>query len=246
MITIALSKATGSPKYAHYAEWLKATDAEISIIDLWGKPIEECLGILENVHGLVLTGGADIHPERYGKPERISECHLEPERDTHEFALFEKAQELLLPILAICRGAQLVNVALGGTLYIDIPTDYVADTEHRSKDGIDSTHGLHVEAGSLLRKISKSDNGSINSAHHQAVEYLSPLLRKSALSEDGLIEAFEWNVLHGRGFLLGVQWHPERMDYTNPFSLPIAQHFLYEAESYQLLVQGVKKIIDSE
>ncbi|MBN8573819.1 MAG: gamma-glutamyl-gamma-aminobutyrate hydrolase family protein, partial [Candidatus Kapabacteria bacterium] len=82
--------------------------------------------------------------------------------------------------------------------------------------------------------------------HHQAVEYLSPLLRKSALSEDGLIEAFEWNELHGRGFLLGVQWHPERMDYTNPFSLPIAQHFLYEAESYQLLVQGVKKIIDSE
>lgn len=246
MITIALSKATGSPKYIHYTEWLQTANPEITTIDLWGKSIEECTSILENVHGLVLTGGADIHPERYGKEERLSECHIEPERDTHEFALFEKAQELQLPILAICRGAQLVNVALGGSLMIDIPTDYASDTEHRSKGGNDSNHGVQVEAGSILRKICKADNGIINSAHHQVTDTLSPLLRKAALSEDGLIEAFEWNELHGRGFLLGVQWHPERMDYSNPFSLPIANHFLYEAESYQLLVQGKKNIKEME
>lgn len=235
---IALSKASGSDSYINYIEWLKAADESIEIIDLTQKPFDEAISILENVHGLVLTGGADIHPERYGKSERLDECHIEPERDTLEFALFEKAKELNLPILAICRGAQLVNVALGGTLFIDIPTDYITDTEHRKRESKDSRHGLEVEAGSLLKKITKTNSGTVNSAHHQAVENLSTLLRKSAKSEDGLIEAFEWNESIGKGFLLGVQWHPERMEYDNPFSLAIAQHFLYEAESYQLLVQG--------
>ncbi len=242
---IALSKASGSPKYAHYTEWLKSADPTVEIIDLWNKPFDEAISLLETVHGLILTGGADIHPERYGKVERIDECHIEPKRDTLEFALFEKARDLTLPVLAICRGAQLVNVALGGTLYVDIPTDYISDTEHRSREGNDSRHGLTVESGSLLKKITRLNEGTINSAHHQAVEVLSTLLRSAAKSEDGLNEAFEWNETHGKGFLLGVQWHPERMESDNPLSLPIARHFLYEAESYGLLVQGKKYIKES-
>lgn len=239
---IALSKASGSPKYQHYIDWLKEVDSEVETCDLSVMGFDEALATLENTQGLILTGGADVHPERYNKSERLNECHIEPERDTLEFALFEKARELSLPILAICRGSQLVNVALGGTLYIDIPTDYVSDTEHRSREGKDSFHGLTVEPGSLLKKISRSNEGEVNSAHHQAVEHLAPSLRCSARSEDGLVEAFEWNENNSKGFLLGVQWHPERMDYKTPYSLPLASHFLYEAEAYKSLLHGKKAI----
>jgi putative glutamine amidotransferase len=239
---IALSKTTGSPKYIHYFEWLRSVDPTIELIEMDNYPeIEQCISILNECSGIVFTGGADVNPERYGQGSRLSECHIDQQRDEREFAMAQHALEQKLPILGICRGAQLLNIAAGGTLFIDIPTDVYTDTEHRSigQEGNrqDSYHDVETQPGSLLRKITRQDKGIINSAHHQSVKELSAQFKPAAISSDGIIEAFEWADSEGKAFLLAVQWHPERMDFGNPFSLRIASHFLYEAEAYTLLIR---------
>ncbi len=231
---IAISRASGTPKYAKYEEWLRAAGAECEILDLYADQ-EHALEKLRECSGLILTGGPDVQPDKYGKADRLEDCFIDAERDTLEFAVIEQAQEMKIPILGICRGAQILNVALGGTLIVDIPSDFYSDIEHRSTKEGDSHHPLNVAGGSLIKKICRVTDGEINSAHHQAVEHLAENLRMSAQSPDGIIEAFEWNDPAGKPFLLGVQWHPERMDYDNPLSLPIARHFLFEVEANWML-----------
>jgi putative glutamine amidotransferase len=167
-------------------------------------------------------------------------------RDAMEFAVAQAAIDANMPVLAICRGMQLLNVLYGGTLYADVPSQRQQATngqlppgavEHRKVDGVDGQHHLIVEPGSLIRRITRATEGPINSAHHQAVDQLANMFTASATSDDGLIEALEWGdaALGGKPFLLAVQWHPERMDWDSPFSLPIARHFVQEAAAYHLL-----------
>lgn len=234
---IGISKASGSPNYAKYEEWLRTADSLVECIDLSLLPINQATEILTTCSGLLLTGGPDVHPARYGKESELARCHTDAERDELEFTLYAKAKELKMPVLAVCRGAQLVNVAEGGTLIIDIPSDTNATNEHARIEDIDAEHHLFVESGSIITKISGELEGVVNSAHHQVVERPGEGLRVSAKSDDGINEAIEWNDFAGKPFLLGVQWHPERMNYASPFSLPIAKHFLFEAESYKLLFQ---------
>lgn len=235
---IALSKASGSPKYAKYTEWLQAADAQVHTVDLSLLRAEERNNALEECCGIIFTGGADVVPERYGRPEEYERCHVDHERDEMEFALVHKARELNMPVLGICRGAQLLNVAYGGTLIVDISTDHGNDIEHRSHEGVDARHELEVEPGTILKKICGVFEGNINSAHHQAVENLAGLFTVAAVAPDGIIEAFEVAEAGGNPFLLAVQWHPERMEYENPLSLSIAKHFLFECQSYELLLKG--------
>jgi len=232
---IALSKGSGSPKYVFYEQWLRAAGASGKVIDLWALPAGERAAMLATCDGIVFTGGPDVEPSRYGQGERIGECFVDLVRDESEFALFEQAQELKMPVLGICRGLQLTNVALGAPLTVDIPADVPTDIEHRSVNHIESIHPVEVEPGSLIAKICRTAGGIINSSHHQAAANLPEHLRCAATSPDGIIEAIEWSEPAGKGFLLAVQWHPERMDYNSPLSLPIARHFLFEAESYALL-----------
>jgi putative glutamine amidotransferase len=233
--TIALTKASGSPVYARYEQWLRAAGAGGAIINLWELPAAERAAALAASDGVIFTGGPDVVPSRYGKDARAAECIADPIRDDAEFAVFDQASGLNLPMLGICRGLQVFTVALGGALTVDIPTDVATDIEHRAADGNDSEHLLDVQPGSLVKKICRVAGGTINSAHHQAPEFLPEPLRLAAASPDGVIEAAEWSDPAGKGFLLGVQWHPERMDYGSPLSLPIARHFLFEAETYALL-----------
>ncbi|MBL7973836.1 MAG: gamma-glutamyl-gamma-aminobutyrate hydrolase family protein [Candidatus Kapabacteria bacterium] len=240
---IALSKASGTTeiqnvKYAKYIEWLTAANPDVETVDLSQYDRHSAPDQLKECSGIIFTGGADVVPERYGKPEDYDRCHVDHERDELEFALVHQAHELNMPILGICRGAQVLNVAFGGTLIVDIPTDTQSTIEHRSNEGIDEQHNLEVESGSMIKKICGVMEGTVNSAHHQAVEHLSGFFRKAATSPDGIIEAFEVSERSGNSFILCVQWHPERMDYSNPLSLPIAQHFLFECESYDVLVKG--------
>jgi putative glutamine amidotransferase len=231
---IAISRASGTAKYALYAHWLRLIDPTIEIIDLFAEPSEAEYNLTQSA-GLILTGGPDVHPEKYGKPKRLDDCFIDEKRDELEFPVIEMAREMKLPILGICRGAQVLNVALGGTLIVDIPSDYPTEIEHKSTPQGDSRHHLDVVAGSLLKKITRETEGVVNSAHHQAVEYLSEHLRAAAIASDGIIEAFEWNEPTGKPFLLGVQWHPERLEYDNVFSKRIAEHFIFEAEARSLL-----------
>lgn len=239
MITIALSKGSGTPKMKHYSEWIHNEDTTVRIMDLWlPENRENALELVEKVDGIIFTGGADIQPDRYGKEHELGRCEIDPERDAHEFPLFEKAFEKKIPILGICRGHQLINVALGGTLVIDIPSDISSYQAHGYDRNLnqDNQHSITIEPGSILYKITNEFHGIVNSAHHQSIEKPPTNMIISAKSDGDLVaESLEWNDKTLHGFLLGIQWHPERMDYSNPFSQKIIQHFLFESASYNLM-----------
>ncbi len=240
-IRIAIAAAS-EEKAVPYQQWLHraASVASIATLELVvltpAMPVSEAVEQMNRCSGLLLTGGKDIHPQRYGLGHRAAECRLEPQRDELEFAVFDAAQKAKKPILGICRGCQLINVALGGSLYVDIPTDLRTSIEHRKQNQRDSEHPIAVVGGSLLFKITGEVEGIVNSAHHQAIHQPGRGLTVTAYSPDNVAEAVEWESLYGSSFLLGVQWHPERMAFDNPFSGKIATHFLFEVESFALLL----------
>jgi putative glutamine amidotransferase len=163
---------------------------------------------LELIDGLVLAGGADIDPATYGQPAHDETLDVVPERDAFEIALTRAAIERDLPVLGICRGMQLINVALGGTLHQHLP-EHVGHEQHRrvigSFDGAD--HEVELSPGTLAMRVIGTPTHATKSHHHQGVDRVGEGLRVSAISAvDGLAEAIE---LPDRTFVLGVQWHPE-------------------------------------
>ena len=170
--------------------------------------VQEPAQALELIDGLLLAGGADIDPASYGQPAHAETQDTVPERDAFEIALTRAAIERDLPVLGICRGMQLINVALGGTLTQHLP-EHLGHQEHRrvlgSFDGSD--HDVDVADGTLAMRVIGSARHGTKSHHHQGVDRVGDGLRISATSPfDGLIEAVE---LPQRAFVLGVQWHPE-------------------------------------
>jgi putative glutamine amidotransferase len=157
------------------------------------------------IRGLVLTGGEDVEPARYGATPHPKLEDTDPARDAAEMALIAAARERRLPILAICRGIQILNVALGGTLYQDLGSERPGPVTHT---GDDSRHAVRVEPGSLLERTLGTRAATVNSRHHQAIRDLAPALRAVAWAEDGLIEAAE-PVDAASPWMLAVQWHPE-------------------------------------
>jgi putative glutamine amidotransferase len=161
--------------------------------------------ILDHVRGLVLTGGEDVDPARYGAAAHPKLGAIDPVRDAVELALIAGAHERRLPILAICRGMQLLNVALGGTLYQDLPSEHPSAILHT---GPAARHALRVESGSRMYSVVGTAGTSVNSRHHQAVRGLAPGLRATAWAPDDLIEGVER--ANGTGpWTVAVQWHPE-------------------------------------
>ena len=182
--------------------------------------------------GLLLTGGTDIYPGRYGKEGDTLRCWSPDfKRDTLESMLLREALRLRMPVMGICRGLQVINVELGGTLFIDLPEDLGTSVVHRVEDSYDARHMASVSSGTLLREISGVDSGTVNSAHHQGIEVLAEGLTPMAYTEDGLMESI--TLTEQTSYLLGVQWHPERMDYSSPLSGKLARRFLSEAAKYQ-------------
>jgi putative glutamine amidotransferase len=165
---------------------------------------------LDGTNGLLLTGGEDIHPALYGAEPSP---HLYPpsrERDLFELALFAAARQRELPILGICRGIQLVNVALGGTLIQDIPSERPDAVAHDPGGARDArSHEVRLQDGSRAARALGRATFSVNSFHHQAVDRLAGGLIASGWSADGLIEAAESPA--EAPWLLAVQWHPEEM-----------------------------------
>jgi putative glutamine amidotransferase len=165
---------------------------------------------LEGADGLLLTGGEDIHPAWYGAEPSP---HLYPpsrERDLFELALLAAARQRELPILGICRGIQLVNVALGGTLFQDLPSERAGPVSHDPGAARDArTHEVRLQPGSRAAAALGGTTVAVNSFHHQAIERLASGLTATGWSEDGLIEAVETGP--DAPWLLAVQWHPEEM-----------------------------------
>jgi putative glutamine amidotransferase len=171
--------------------------------------VEDPSQALDRLDGLILAGGGDIHPAAYGaKPHPETETNTVPERDATEIALTRRAIELDLPILGICRGMQVINVALGGTLLQHVP-DKVGHSDHRRTPGSfeDADHDVHLVPGSLAARAAGEEIHGIKSHHHQAVAQLGEGLEVTGWSAtDDLPEAIE---LRDQRFALGVQWHPE-------------------------------------
>ena len=172
--------------------------------------------MLEGMCGLVLTGGEDVDPARYGAAPHPCLGDLHAERDEFEIALVAAARARKLPTLAICRGIQVANVALGGTLVQDLPSEWPGALDHDSAATRDRrVHGVTVQAGSALAAALRAESLDVNSFHHQAVASVAPGLAAVACAADGVIEGVEW--IADAWWMLGVQWHPEELT-TSPES----------------------------
>lgn len=156
--------------------------------------------------GVVLTGGADVEPQRYGFSDPRGLCSAEPARDAEEWALLEHLRDRPVPLLAICRGAQLLNVFYGGSLIPDLGE---LNAMHRGRKH--QLHWVEVAPGTQLASIVGAGPGRANSSHHQAVERLAKPFVVNARATDGTIEGYERPVAIERSFTLAVQWHPEEM-----------------------------------
>jgi putative glutamine amidotransferase len=159
---------------------------------------------------VVLGGGADVDPERYGQ-RRLDNGTIEVdgERDALDFALLEAARRSGVPVLGICRGLQVVNVALGGTLVQDIPAQQPSEVPHESteQDRARLNHAVTIAPGSRLAAIVGEPAIQVNSRHHQAIERVAPGLTVSGIAPDGVPEAVE----APGGWFVAVQWHPENL-----------------------------------
>jgi len=226
MIRIGFSRASEEGRYQLYIKWLRSVDPSFEYISFYGMDIPDALTELDKCSGLVLTGGVDVHPSYYGREEEVNRCELDLSRDILEFALIEKALMLKLPILAICRGEQILNVSQGGDLIVDIPVDYGENIIHSSDTDQLAYHDITIDPTSILYSLIGTDSFEIVSVHHQAVNTLASCFRPTAFAGDGIIEAFEWKDPEGKSYLNAVQWHPEKGDFNNKLSQVIARDFI--------------------
>lgn len=165
--------------------------------------------ILERVDALLLTGGEDVNPARYGQPAHPALGAISDERDAAEIALVQTARALRLPMLAICRGVQVLNVALGGTLIQDIPAQVGREIDHDpDAPRTTRTHPVEIDTDSRLARAVGVTRMDVNSVHHQAIERVAPTLRITATAPDGVIEGVE-TAPDDPWWCVGVQWHPE-------------------------------------
>jgi putative glutamine amidotransferase len=217
---------TDCGKFENYRRWI-AMEPGIEVVKLSFH--DQNVADVESCDGILFSGGEDVHPALYGKPEYVAEYGLKeiiPARDQFEYEVIEKALESKKPVLGICRGLQLINVYLGGTLLPDIPT-LSKSNAHGKISGQDQNHDVRVENLSVLYDISGRETGAVNSAHHQGVDKPAGNLKISAFSDPTIIEAMEWKDPVNKSWLLLVQWHPERMqDLSSPFSWNLKKAFL--------------------
>ena len=219
-ITIGI---TDCSKYANYESWILA-ESEVDVIKLGygknnAKEAERCDGIL-------LSGGEDVHPRYYKKPEYQPYCsEIDEQRDAFEFAVLDQVEKHQLPLLGICRGLQVANVYYGGTLVPDIPS--FGKFNHSRYTDKDRYHQIDVDPTSELFRITGVARGEINSAHHQSAELIAKGFVTNSLSADGVVEGIERKSSEGKPFLQLVQWHPERMtSLESPFSKKIKEAFI--------------------
>jgi putative glutamine amidotransferase len=181
--------------------------------------------------GLVLQGGTDLSPLSYGEEPLKPEWAGDRVRDAYEMELLHEFMEAGKPVLGICRGLQLINVALGGSLHQDIPSLVEDAIAHEAPEYDRHTHPVQFVEGGLLAKLYPEQTGAqVVSIHHQAVKVLGKDLTVEATAADGLVEAVRWN---GRGFVVGLQWHPEFHTPGKGELLdgePLLQAFLEEAK----------------
>jgi len=222
---------TNCRKLEDYRQSVLHVGGEVRVLD----PTADVTSAMAGLDGLLLTGGGDVDPSKYGevRHQRFSPT-VETGRDDFELALIKMAQERQMPILAICRGIQVLNVARGGTLVQDIPSQVPGALSHQLEvpphQPMEFAHEVWIDKDTLLAKLMRerltdTDACNVNSRHHQAVRQVAPGLVASATAPDGVIEAIEDPAAK---FCLGVQWHPENFFRTGEFR-PLFEGFLHAA-----------------
>lgn len=229
---IGLTRTENPEKHQFYIDWLKGNeDMEIVTLSANDNNLKE----INNCDALVLSGGTDIHPEFYGgalhypkSPESWNK-----ERDMFELSLLQSALDKAMPVLGICRGLQLINVAFKGTLVQNLGVEL--NKIHEGNP--DKSHTVNIENGSLLHEIAGDKKSEVNSAHHQSIDRPGEELTISARSDEGVAEAAEWKDPSGKPFLLAVQWHPERMFKfqleDSPLAKMLRERFIAEIKKNQ-------------
>ena len=203
-------------KQHDYEEAVRRAGGDVRILDY---ETDTPASVVSEVDGILLPGGDDVHPSLYGESAHSAFAAAEPGRDAYEIELVRQAADANLPLFAICRGIQVLNVARGGTLVQDIPSQLPAAIPHEVRDTPHTiAHDVWVSEGtllhSLLRERIDGDACPVNSRHHQAVERVGSGLIVSATAPDGVVEAVEDP---SKRFCLGVQWHPENFYRTGEF-----------------------------
>lgn len=239
LIGITCSRLTGgawgSYSLGHFMDYT-FSDYSQAILHAGGVPLivpsaqdEKSLeAILGSVQGLILSGGPDIHPRHYGEEPAAGLGEVDEVLDQMELLAARLAFEKNIPVLGICRGIQVLNVALGGTLYQDIPSQVTESICHTPKtDKAVNTHTVRVEARSRLRRILGQPEIWVNGKHHQALKDPAPGLVVAARARDGVIEAVEHP---GKRHVIGVQWHPEGTWRDDIYSKKLFQSLVRAAE----------------
>ena len=223
---IGITDCLREDKLQQYIDWIRKLEPDAEFLKL--SPTGQNTDAVGEVDGLLLTGGGDVDPDFYGRGHlRNLAKDVNIDRDKFEFEVIRRALERDVPILGVCRGMQTMNVALGGSLHVDVKSDGFAD--HSSSVNGARRHTIAIEPNSLLSGLAGGLEQEVNSYHHQAVDGLGNGLMPVAVSDDGVVEAAEWASKEGMPFLLLVQWHPERTTSMNEtFSNNLARIFLRE------------------
>jgi putative glutamine amidotransferase len=225
---IGITDCLREDKLQQYLDWIRKVDSNVEFVKL------SCaignIDAISDVDGLLLTGGGDVDPDFYDCAHLWGQAKdINIKRDEFEFEIIKRSLGADLPILGVCRGMQVMNVALGGSLYVDLKSNGFNDHSISINGGL--KHAVTIEPNSLLSGLAGALNQEVNSYHHQAVDKLGKGLTPTAESPDGVIEAAEWSSKEGMSFLLLVQWHPERTIGDNDlFSNNLARIFLREIE----------------
>jgi putative glutamine amidotransferase len=227
--TVTVIGVTRCSRIDDYVASVEQAGARARVLEVSESPRK----VLAEIDGLLLTGGGDVDPVLYGEDRHDSVEDAEPGRDEFEIDLARRAMAADLPLLAICRGAQVLNVAAGGSLVQDIPSAIATTVAHTIREPKDAlAHAVQVSPGSRLeRALGSAVDGShacrVNSRHHQSVDRLGNGLTASATAADGVVEAIE---RADAAFCVGVQWHPENFWRSGEFS-PLFDAFVTAARA---------------
>lgn len=223
--------------FQNYWNWFTAAelaeDMELLELSFEKGNVED----IEKCDGFVLTGGIDVTPSISGGAEDYPHrpAVFSPERDEFERQIYEFAKTKRLPIIGVCRGMQYINILEGGAVFDDIGAP---ENELHKKGELDKVHEIKVVTGSLLESVIGQDQGLVNSAHHQAVNPdrlgQNLMINAYAVSGNGIVEGLEYKDKTNSGFMIAVQWHPERMKEkeNDPFSQKIKEQFIEEVRNH--------------
>jgi putative glutamine amidotransferase len=222
----------------NYIEAIRQAGAEPVPVSLLLSP-GELQELAHTLDGVLLTGSpADVDPARFGAARQPECADPDPDRERTDFALLDHAFAEHKPVLAICYGIQSLNVHLGGTLIQDIPSELHSQLEHeweREKGAPEPFHPALIERGSQLAQLAGGDQVIVNSSHHQSVKEPGRDLRIVARAPDGVVEAVEWT--GDTNWVIGVQWHPERMADTDPLAQSLFRGLVSAAAARRTLAR---------